>query len=81
VDDSFAKGGVLYPGHGHDYRVVTSWRDKPGQVEVHALDVDVIYVLQGQATFITRGTLLNGKTIGPNEIRGMQLNGLKSPLP
>ena len=57
-----------------------SRRDKPGQVEVHTLDADVIYILQGHATFITRGALLDGKTIGPHEIRGMQLNGLKSPL-
>jgi Haem-degrading len=47
---------------------------------VHTLDADVIYVLQGQANFITRGTLLDGKTIDPNEIRGMHLSGLKSSL-
>jgi uncharacterized protein GlcG (DUF336 family) len=79
VDDSCAKGGVLYPGDGHNYQVLTSRRDKPGQVEAHTLDADVIYVVQGHAIFITRGTLLDGKTIGPNEIRAMQLNGLKSP--
>jgi uncharacterized protein GlcG (DUF336 family)/quercetin dioxygenase-like cupin family protein len=75
VDDSFAKGGVLYPGDGHNYQVLTSRRDKPGQVEVHTQDADIIYVLQGHATVITGGTLLDGKTIGPNEIRGMQQNG------
>jgi glc operon protein GlcG len=75
VDASFAKGAILYPGDGHNYQVHTSRRDKPGQVEVHTLDADVIYVLQGHTTFITGGTLLDGKTIAPNEIRGMQLNG------
>jgi hypothetical protein len=66
VDDSFAKGGVLYPGDGHNYQVLTSRHDKPGQVEIHTLDA--------------RGTPLDGKTIGRNEIHGLQLNGLKSPL-
>jgi hypothetical protein len=78
VDDSFAEGGVLYPGDGHNYQVLTSRRDKPGQVEIHTLDADVIYVLQGH-DFYYPGALLDGKAIGPNEIRGMQLNGLKSP--
>jgi uncharacterized protein GlcG (DUF336 family)/mannose-6-phosphate isomerase-like protein (cupin superfamily) len=75
VDDSFAKGGILYPGDGHNYQVHTSRRDKPGQVEVHTFDADIMYVLRGHATLLTGGTLLDGKTTAPNEIRGTQLNG------
>ena len=38
--------------------------------EVHELDADIIYVLEGSATFVTGGTVENGKTTAPNEIRG-----------
>jgi quercetin dioxygenase-like cupin family protein len=75
VDAAFAKGATLYPGEGDNYQVLTSRRDKPGQVEVHTLDADIMYVLQGHATVITGGSLVDGKTVAPNEIRGMQLNG------
>lgn len=73
VDASFAKGGVLL-NNGH-YMVHTSRRDAPGQVEVHALDTDIIYVLQGSATFVTGGKLVDGKETAPNEIRGTTVEG------
>jgi len=50
--------------------VHASRREKPGQAEVHVLDTDVIYVQDGSATFVTGGTVIGGKTIEPNEIRG-----------
>ena len=36
---------------------------------------DLIYVIRGSATFITGGTLLDGKKVAENEIRGTQLKG------
>jgi glc operon protein GlcG len=73
VEASFAKGGVLL-NNGH-YMVHTSRRDAPGQAEVHALDTDIIYVLQGAATFVTGGTVIDGKETAPNEIRGATVRG------
>lgn len=73
VDASFAKGGVLL-NNGH-YMVHTSRRDAPGMAEVHALDTDIIYVLQGTATFVTGGTVVDGKDTAPNEIRGSAVKG------
>jgi quercetin dioxygenase-like cupin family protein len=38
--------------------------------EVHTLDADIIHVLDGTATFVTGGTVENGKSTSPGEIRG-----------
>jgi glc operon protein GlcG len=74
VDDAFAKGAVLFDGSdGRNYMVHASRREKPGQAELHAKDADVIYVLQGTATFITGGEVVDGKTIAPDEIRGSSI--------
>jgi glc operon protein GlcG len=76
VDDAFAKGAVLFDGgEGHNYMVHASRREKAGQAEFHAKDADVIYVLQGTATFITGGEVVDGKTIAPDEIRGSSIRG------
>jgi len=76
VDTAFAKGTVLFepPEDGH-FTVNPSRRDSPGVVEVHQKDADIMYVLKGTATLVTGGTLLDGKTIAPDEIRGSQLSG------
>ena len=76
VDEAFAKGAVLFDGSdGRNYMVHASRREKPGQAEIHTKDADVIYVLQGSATFITGGEAVDGKTIAPDEIRGSSING------
>ena len=75
VEDAFAKGAVLFDGAGRNYMVHASRREKAGMAEVHALDTDVIYVLRGSATFVTGGTVLEGATTAPNEIRGSAIQG------
>jgi glc operon protein GlcG len=75
VAAAFAKGGVLVDGAGRNYMVHASRREKPGQVEVHVLDTDVIYVQNGSATLVTGGTMVGGKTIEPNEVRGDSISG------
>lgn len=76
VEEAFSKGAVLFDGSdGRNYMVHASRREKPGQAEVHTKDADVIYVLQGSATFITGGDAVDGKTIAPDEIRGSSING------
>jgi quercetin dioxygenase-like cupin family protein len=42
---------------------------------VHANETDVIYVLDGEATFVTGGKVVEGQSIGPNEIRGSEIAG------
>jgi glc operon protein GlcG len=75
VNASFSKGAVLLDGTDRNYMVHTSRRDKPGQAEIHTLDTDIIYVLQGTATFVTGGNALEAKEIAPNEIRGSRIDG------
>ena len=60
---------------GRNYMVHASRREKPGQAEIHTKDADVIYVLQGSATFITGGEAIDAKTTEPNELRGSRING------
>lgn len=73
VAASFARGGVLIETEG--YKLHTSRRVEPGQIEVHTMDTDIIHVLEGSATFVTGGTLKDGREIAPEEIRGTQLEG------
>jgi uncharacterized protein GlcG (DUF336 family)/mannose-6-phosphate isomerase-like protein (cupin superfamily) len=75
VSASFSTGSVLLDGNDRNYMVHTSRRDKPGLAEIHALDTDIIYVMEGTATFVTGGTAVDAKEIAPNEIRGSRIEG------
>ena len=76
VDEAFSKGAVLFDGSdGRNYMVHASRREKPGQAEIHTKDADVIYVLQGSATFITGGEAVEAKNIAPDELRGSGIKG------
>src|SRR5882724_6332290 len=75
VSASFSKGAVLLDGTNRNYMVNTSRRDKPGLAEIHTLDTDIIYVMEGTATFVTDGTATEPREISPNEIRGSGIDG------
>jgi glc operon protein GlcG len=60
---------------GRNYMVHASHRDSAGMAEVHELDADIIYVLEGSATFVTGGTVEDGKVTAANEIRGSAITG------
>ena len=76
VSAAFDKGAVLVGDDtGHNYMVHASRREKPGVAEVHALDTDIIYVLDGEADFVTGGKVVEGKEVAPNEIRGTSIEG------
>lgn len=79
VAAAFAKGAVLVDGSkGLTYMVHASRRDKPGLGEVHTLDTDIVYVLDGSATLVTGGTLVDGKESAAGEIRGTNITGGES---
>ena len=76
VSDAFAKGSVLDDGsNGENYMVHASRREKPGMSEVHELDTDIIYVLDGKATFVTGGKSIDSKMVAQNEFRGTRIEG------
>jgi quercetin dioxygenase-like cupin family protein len=71
VDAAFAKGGVLLDGsNGSNYLILAGRRERPGQAEVHGKDTDIIYVLEGAATFATGGEAVDAKATAPDEFRG-----------
>src|SRR5881227_535620 len=63
-----AKGGTLVTRP--DLLVQGSHRDKAGQVEVHDKETDVLYILEGEATFVFGGTMVGGKTTRPDQWLG-----------
>ena len=58
-----------------DYMVTCSHRTGPGVVEIHGNEADVIYVLDGAATFVTGGTAQNVKADNPLQPRGTDIQG------
>ena len=75
VSTSFSSGAVLLDESERHYMVHTSRRDKPGLAEIHKLDTDIIYVMQGTATLVTGGTAVDAKETAPDEIRGSRIEG------
>jgi glc operon protein GlcG len=73
VTAAFAKGMPLLETAG--YKVHASRRVELGQAEIHTLDTDVIYVVDGSATLVTGGKAVDAKEIAPNEIRGSKIDG------
>jgi uncharacterized protein GlcG (DUF336 family)/mannose-6-phosphate isomerase-like protein (cupin superfamily) len=73
VTAAFARGAPLL--ETPEYKVHASRRTGPGLIEVHTYETDIVYVLEGEATFVTGGRLLDGKVTAPGEIRGSQLEG------
>lgn len=73
VTASMTKPGNL--ASSSDAVVSMSRRDKPGQVEVHDTETDVMYFLEGTATLVTGGTVVDGKTTAPGQIRGASISG------
>jgi quercetin dioxygenase-like cupin family protein len=70
---ALTKGGAL--ASGTDYKVSGARRDKAGQVEVHEKETDIFYVTDGEATFITGGTMIGGKSTGPGQLLGTDIQG------
>jgi mannose-6-phosphate isomerase-like protein (cupin superfamily) len=68
-----AGGGTL--ATAADYNVQMLRRTAPGQVEVHTKETDIFYIVDGEATFVTGGTMVGGKETQPNQLRGTSIEG------
>ena len=73
VTAALAKGGTLVGAS--DVLVQGSHRDKPGQVEVHDKEMDVLYIIEGSATFVTGGKIVGAKSTRPNQWLGTDIAG------
>lgn len=66
-------GSVLLEDAG--FKILASRRDQPGQSEVHATDTDIFVVIDGEATIVLGGKVLDPKETAPGEIRGSGIEG------
>jgi mannose-6-phosphate isomerase-like protein (cupin superfamily) len=58
-----------------EFKVMASRRDKVGQAEVHVKDTDIFIVIDGQATLVIGGKLIDAKETSPGELRGSGIEG------
>jgi quercetin dioxygenase-like cupin family protein len=73
VAAALAKGGSLVTAS--DVLVSGSHREKPGQVEVHDKEMDVIYVVDGTATFVTGGKIVGARQSRTDQWLGTDIAG------
>jgi mannose-6-phosphate isomerase-like protein (cupin superfamily) len=58
-----------------NHRTMLAVRNATGSAEVHEHEADMFYVVTGDATLVTGGTVVNPKTVGAGEIRGSSIKG------
>jgi mannose-6-phosphate isomerase-like protein (cupin superfamily) len=58
-----------------NYSFMVAHREASGEAEYHAIQADITVIETGEATLIYGGTVVNGKTTAPNEIRGASISG------
>ncbi len=63
-----------YPGHF----TMLAFRDRSGGAELHKEYADIDVILDGTCTLIVGGTIPDGKTTGPGEVRGSSVQGGES---
>ena len=73
VATAIANAGPL--ASGSDYAISIGRRTAAGQVEVHDKETDTFYVLDGDATFITGGTMIGGRVSRANQQVGTEIQG------
>ena len=73
VADALAKGGSLTATK--DYTVSGSHRTAAGQVEVHEKETDILYIVDGEATFVTGGKMVGGKMSKAGQWLGSDITG------
>ena len=73
VARKFQTGGLLLDSGA--YKLDAGRRVEPGEVEFHAHAVDVMHVVQGTATVVTGGTMLDAREVAPGELRARAVDG------
>src|SRR5262252_6248152 len=72
VTETMAKGGQIIGDHG---LIVLAQRRGAGEVEVHENTNHVFIIVEGEATFVTGGTMVEPKNTAPGQIRAKSVNG------
>jgi mannose-6-phosphate isomerase-like protein (cupin superfamily) len=68
-----AGGGTFVTAPDHTVQMLK--RTAAGQVEVHTKETDIFFVVDGEATIVTGGTMVGGKETQPNQLRGTSIDG------
>jgi quercetin dioxygenase-like cupin family protein len=76
VAAAIAKGGPLVTRP--DLTVSGSHREKGGEVEVHDKETDVLYIIDGDATFVYGGKIVGGRNTRPGQWLGTDISGGES---
>ena len=75
VSATMEKGGQIIDDHG---LVVLAQRRTAGEVEVHEKTNHVFIIVEGEATFVTGGTLVNPRQTAPDQTRASSVTGGES---
>jgi glc operon protein GlcG len=73
VAAKFETGGLLLDTPG--YKVDAGRRSAPGEVEYHEHVVDIMHVVEGSATVVTGGEMVEPREVGPGEVRASGVEG------
>jgi mannose-6-phosphate isomerase-like protein (cupin superfamily) len=72
VSSTMVKGGQIINDHG---LIVLAQRRGAGEVEVHEKTNHVFIIVEGEATFVTGGTLVGAKDTAPGQRRAPNVQG------
>jgi len=72
VTEVMTKGGEIVNDKG---LIILANRRGAGEVEVHDKTNHIFIIVEGEATFVTSGTLVGAKNTAPGQIRAASLNG------
>ena len=73
-----SKVNFVRPGkvlENSEFKIAMSKRDKSGVVEIHAHDTDTFYIVDGEAEFVTGGTVVDLKEVPNGESTGREITG------
>jgi glc operon protein GlcG len=73
VTAKFQTGGLLVDSPM--YKVDAGRRIAAGEVELHTYVTDIMYVLEGEATVVTGGEIMQRRQVGPGEYKGASIEG------
>jgi mannose-6-phosphate isomerase-like protein (cupin superfamily) len=72
VTEVMTKGGEIVNDKG---LIILANRRGAGEVEVHDKTNHIFIIVEGEATFVTGGTLVGAKNTAPGQIRATSMNG------
>src|SRR4026208_796939 len=72
VNTTMAKGGQII---GENGLIVLAQRRGAGEVEVHENTNHVFIIVEGEATFVTGGTMVEPKNTAPGQVRAKSSQG------